>query len=176
MNQIKGGIALLLLIVVAWVALRGCGPTNISLDDASSADTAAASAKDTRRVTIAGRTFELELADTPAERYQGLSDRASIPKDGGMLFVFPGEARRSFVMRRCLVPIDLIYMDAQGRVLNTYQMTVEPYNRSDGELTSYRSDGKAQYVIELRGGTLDELNLSRGDRVDLPTGLKPRAW
>ena len=174
-NQAKALLALLLVAVVVWGTLRGCDPAVPSLDDRPAANAPSSSETETRAVTIAGRTFDLELATTRAARYQGLSDRASIPEDGGMLFVFPDEAERSFVMRRCLVPIDLIYLDAEGRVLNTHQMTVEPYDRPEWQLTSYRSDGKAQYVIELRGGTLDELDLSRGDRVDLPTGLKPRA-
>ena len=92
-----------------------------------------------------------------------------------MLFVFPDAARRTFVMRRCLVPIDLIYLDSEARVLNTHRMSVEPYNRPNWLLTRYRSDGKAQYVIELAGGTLDELELSSGDAIDIPADLKLRA-
>ena len=170
-DRIKGVIALLLLSVAAWVGLRGCGPTSAPL----SGDDSPPRSHETVTVPIAGRAFELELALTPAQRYQGLSDRESIPEDGGMLFVFPDEDERTFVMRRCLVPIDLIYLDAERRVLNTHQMTLEPYGRPDWLLTGYDSEGPAQYAIELRGGTLDELNLSPGERVEVPTGLKKRA-
>lgn len=171
-DRIKGVVALLLLGVAVWVGLRGCGPTPMSLTERNHDQT---EPRETVEVTLDGRAFELELALTPAQRYQGLSDRESIPEDGGMLFVFPGEDERTFVMRRCLVPIDLIYLDADRRVLNTHQMEVEPYHRPDWLLTDYESAGPAQYVIELRGGTLDELNLSPGDRIALPVSLKARA-
>ena len=58
----------------------------------------------TQQVTIKSETFTLELALDDASRLQGLSDRAEIAEDGGMLFVFPREEKREFVMRRCLVP------------------------------------------------------------------------
>ena len=68
-------------------------------------------------VTIKGETFNLELALDEATRIQGLSDRPEIPADGGMLFAFTDEKIRAFVMRRCLVPIDIAYLNAQGEVV-----------------------------------------------------------
>ncbi|MEX0775247.1 MAG: DUF192 domain-containing protein [Phycisphaeraceae bacterium] len=129
-----------------------------------------------QRVTIKGHTFNLELALDDASRYQGLSDRPEIAPDTGMLFVFPRPRVLEFVMRRCLVPIDLIYLDPGGRVINTHQMAVEPYDRPDAELVHYASDWPAQFVIELRGGTLAQLQLKPADRIDLPVeSLKARA-
>lgn len=129
---------------------------------------ASASETDTQRIELAGERFELELALTPEARHQGLSDRASIDERGGMLFVFPEPRRLTFVMRRCLVPIDLIYLDASGRVVNTHAMTVEPYDTPDAELKPYASRYPAQFAIELRGGWLEELDLEAGDKVELP--------
>src|SRR3954469_19885695 len=66
--------------------------------------------KDTKfeDVKISGKTFHLELALEQDKRFKGLSDRESIPADGGMLFVFPQPVTSSFVMRDCPVPIDII--------------------------------------------------------------------
>jgi uncharacterized membrane protein (UPF0127 family) len=121
-------------------------------------------------VAIGGRTFALELALTPQQRYQGLSDRAHIPDDGGMLFVFPDDQVRvqRFVMRRCLVPIDIIYLDPGQRIVAMHAMQVEPYDTPEGRLTPYSSRYPAQFVIELAGGTLAELDLSEGERIALP--------
>ena len=131
---------------------------------------------DTQRVTIAGRAFELELALTPAARYKGLSGRERIDARGGMLFVFPEEGRRQFVMRDCLVPIDLIFLDAGGRIVRMHEMKVEPADTPRSELTRYSSRYPAQAAIELKGGTLDQLNLSAGEKIDLPLAeLKRRA-
>ena len=178
-NRVRAALTLVLVLLLAGLALRGCGPTvpPPSVHGHAPLTQAEVTAQfpETERITIAGRAFELELALTEAQRYQGLSDRAWIPEDGGMLFVFPDAARRAFVMRRCLVPIDLVYLDADGRVLNMHRMEIEPYDRPEWMLRRYRSDGPAQYVIELAGGTLDELELARGDRVEIPSDLKRRA-
>ena len=128
------------------------------------------------RVEIAGESFLLELALDRASRYQGLSDRPVIPADAGMLFVFPDARERSFVMRRCLVPIDLIYLDSDGRVISMHEMEVEPYNRADFLLRQYRSGGPAQFAIELAEGSIRRLGLSRGEEVELAIEeLKARA-
>ena len=127
-------------------------------------------------VRIAGRTFKLELAMDDDSQYQGLSDRESIAEDEGMLFVFPYAARREFVMRKCLVPIDIIFLGPNGRVVQTHQMQVEPYDTPEGELKRYPSVWPAQFAIELRGGMLDILEVEQGQRIDLPLeALKRRA-
>ncbi len=130
----------------------------------------------TQAVTISGRTFHLELALTDQARYQGLSDRHQIAADGGMLFVFPEAFRLTFVMRRCYVPIDVIFLDSDGRVDSWHQMKVEPYNRPDSQLHLYRSAWACQFAIELRGGTIPSLHLKVGQKVDLPVeALKQQA-
>jgi len=127
-------------------------------------------------VTIRGHSFHLELALTPKARYQGLSGRKHIASDGGMLFVFPHPRMLVFVMRRCYVPIDLIYLDASGRVVRTYHMHVQPYDTPESGLVPYPSVWPAQFVIELKGGSLDALGLESAQRVPLPLEvLKRRA-
>ncbi len=128
-------------------------------------------------VTLKGETFKLELALDDETRVQGLSDRAEIADDGGMLFVFPDEKRRAFVMRRCLVPIDIAFLDARGEVLWMHAMQVEPDpDAPDNRLKPYISHHPAQFAIEVRDGTLRRLGLRQGDRIDLPLeDLKGRA-
>lgn len=102
-----------------------------------------------------------------------------------MLFVFRRPEALGFVMRDCLVPIDIIFLDATGRVTAMHQMTLEEPRRPDEKpyadalgrrrdpyeerLKIYRSNGPAQFAIELRGGMLDELSVSVGDRIPLET-------
>ena len=128
-------------------------------------------------VTIKGETFNLELALDDDTRIQGLSDRPEIPADGGMLFVFPDEKRRAFVMRRCPVPIDIAFLDARGEVVWMHAMQVEPDpNAPDNRLKLYKSHHPTQFAIEFRDGTLRRLGLRQGDRIDLPLeDLKRRA-
>ncbi|MFI4862220.1 MAG: DUF192 domain-containing protein [Phycisphaerales bacterium JB063] len=130
-------------------------------------------------VEINGRTFDLELALTNSERFQGLSDRRSVDADGGMLFVYPSERSLGFVMRRCHVPIDIILLDAGGRVVAMHEMPViEPIGSEAWFYPdqTYSSDEPAQMAIEFRAGTLDALGLEVGDVIALPLEeLKGRA-
>lgn len=125
-------------------------------------------------VTIGGKTFKLELAITRAQRYQGLSDRGEIAADGGMMFVFADADHRTFVMRKCYVPIDIIFLDPGQRIVAMHAMTVEPYDTPEEKLKLYPSIWPAQYAIELAGGTLKKLNLKTGDKIpfQIPDDLK----
>lgn len=120
-------------------------------------------------VTILDEVFNLELALDDATRLQGLSDRADIAEDGGMLFVFPEAELRQFVMRRCLVPIDIAFLDVEGGVVWMHAMQVESDpDIPEYQLKRYDSHYPAQFAVELRAGTIRRLGLKQGDRVDLP--------
>lgn len=128
------------------------------------------------QVKLGGRTFNLELALDDQTRYQGLSDRAQITVDGGMLFVFPRPRRLAFVMRRCLVPIDLLLLDPGGRVIAMHSMQIEPYDTPERDLQRYGCEWPAQFAIELKAGTIDQIGIRTGHTVNLPLeDLKRRA-
>ncbi|WP_428390159.1 DUF192 domain-containing protein [Mucisphaera sp.] len=146
------------------VVVVGCSPEPKTAEEIAEAIATA----EIQAVEIDGRVFRLEIAADPDTRFQGLSDRAEIAPDGGMLFVFPSEARREFVMRRCLVPIDIIFLDGRGTVVQTHQMQVEPYDRNELALKRYGSRWPAQFAIEIAGGLLDELEVADGDVIELP--------
>lgn len=116
-------------------------------------------------VKIGKATFNLELALTSSQRYQGLSDRKEIAPDGGMLFVFSEARGLSFVMRRCLVPIDILFLDPGQRIVAMHAMQVEPYDTPEAKLKLYPSRWPAMYAIELAGGTLAKLKLKEGDKI-----------
>ncbi len=145
--------ALVLLMAVA--ASPGCADAPTTLDG-------------TLRVPIADKIFLLELAMDDPSRYLGLSGRSHIPADAGMLFVFPQPRTLDFVMRRCLVPIDIIFLGPNGRVVATHQMNVEPPDTPEDRLRRYSSRWPAQFAIELKGHTLDTLGLKPGAKIDLP--------
>ena len=121
----------------------------------------------TQHVELDERAFELELALTGPQRYQGLSGREHIEPQGGMLFVFPDDQVKvqQFVMRDCPVPIDIIFLDPGGRITAMHEMKVEP---EGPPWVRYSSRYPAQFAIELAGGTLDDLQLRLGQRVELP--------
>ena len=134
------------------------------------------------RVHLGGKTFYLELSDDFQSRQKGLSGREHIEPNGGMLFVFPDEqvAVQNFVMRDCPIDIDIIFLDPNGRIIAMHEMKAEA-PRGDGEgtaggptnfayenrLKKYSSKFRAQFAIELAGGTLPSLDLKEGDQVDI---------
>lgn len=166
------GCSRVVLSVLLLVGLTGCGKTGETQSAQKPADTQSQGKQPaTQVVEINGHSFELELALDDEARAQGLSDRKSIAEDGGMLFVFRHPVRTQFVMRRCYVPIDLIYVDDDGYIDTIHRMDViKPIGGAQWKnpSTGYSSAGSIQFVIELKGGTLDKLDLRRGDRIDLP--------
>lgn len=124
---------------------------------------------------IKGEPFHLELALTPQTRATGLMYRDHIPADGGMLFVEPTPQPQSFYMKNCLTPIDIAFLDAEGLVVATYAMKVEPPQTPgeseadyDQRMPRYLSGVPAQFALELRGGRLKALGIEIGDRLPLP--------
>ncbi len=60
--------------------------------------------------------INVEFARTPEELQKGLMNRPSLPKNFGMLFIFPDETNRSFWMKNTLIPLDVIFVSSTGRV------------------------------------------------------------
>jgi uncharacterized membrane protein (UPF0127 family) len=127
--------------------------------------TTAPLAPETIPVAIGGRTFTLEVAADEWTRMRGLSDRREIASSGGMLFVYPTHRPLEFVMRRCVVPIDLLIVADDGAVLAVHEMAVEPYGTPDPRLPRYGHESPARLAIELRGGTARALGVRPGVRV-----------
>ena len=153
--------ALAALILSVGVAAPGC-------DSAAVDAPTLAAAPATVEATIGGRAFTLETALTEEDRFRGLSGVGSLPPDGGMVFAFPDAAPRTFVMRDCLIPLDIVFLDPGGRVIRAAHMPLDPPGTPERDLTPHRSRYPAQFVIELAGGTLETLDLAEGDPVDLP--------
>lgn len=127
----------------------------------SNATTQAVAQLPTADVVLAGRQFKLEIADDFKTRETGLMHRKSMPVDHGMLFAFPDVERRQFWMKNTLLPLDIVYLDEAGVVLNVEQLY-------PNDLTGVTSAGAAKYAIELNQGVATRIGLKAGDRITLP--------
>ncbi|MFW5954912.1 MAG: DUF192 domain-containing protein [Guyparkeria sp.] len=129
---------------------------------------------DLRPLVIAGEPFIVELATDRASRRQGLMHRSGLPAGRGMLFVYPDEAPRAFWMKNVAFPIDIVFLDADWRVVGSTR-AAPPCPGSDCPL--YRSGAPARYVLELPAGTAERLGLAVGSRIapppDLPERVEP---
>lgn len=115
----------------------------------------------TIRMTLAGRPFTLEVADDEQSQQTGLMHRDSMPGDHGMIFVFPDEQPRSFWMLNTRIPLDIIYLDRNARIVSIRGM--KPY-----DLTGVPSGKPAQFAIELNAGVAAGLGLKPGDTLEIP--------
>jgi uncharacterized protein len=103
--------------------------------------------------------FDAELAVTPDEMAQGLMFRRSLAPDAGMLFVYDVPQRAAFWMKNTLIPLDMIFIAPDGRVLNIHERAV-PHS-----LEPIPSAGPVKAVLEVNGGTAARLGIKPGDRV-----------
>ena len=115
-------------------------------------------------VVLKGERFTVELARSDGEKALGLMFREHLPEDHGMLFLFSQEAYRSFYMRNTRIPLDIFYFDADLRLVSVSRNTPPCRTRS---CPGYPSEGPAQYVLELNAGKADELDVDKGDVLEL---------
>lgn len=103
--------------------------------------------------------FKVELADNDASRSRGMMFRTSMAPDAGMLFDFKNEQMASFWMRNTLLPLDMLFIKADGTILNIHQRAI-PHDES-----GINSTGPVRAVLEVNGGTASRLGIKPGDKV-----------
>jgi uncharacterized protein len=111
--------------------------------------------------------FEVELASTAEQRRQGLMFRESLEDDRGMLFDFGRTAPVTMWMRNTFIPLDMLFIDADGQIHRIVENT-QPL--SDAVIGS---GGPVRAVLELRGGVSAELGIQPGDQVIHPMFSTP---
>jgi len=104
----------------------------------------------------------IELADTAEKRTLGLSGRASIGDDYGMLFIFPEEDRHGFWMKDMQVPIDIVWIDGEGAVVHIeHELSPLTYPKV------FQSPAPARYVLETRAGYARDQGWGTGTLLDI---------
>lgn len=106
--------------------------------------------------------FAIEMADSDERRALGLMYRTSLPADAGMLFDFKVDQPVAMWMRNTRIPLDMLFIARDGRIVNIAERTV-PFSE-----TSIPSKGPVRAVLELNGGTSARLGIKPGDRVSHP--------
>src|SRR5215510_6073551 len=166
------------VLLILLIAYGSAVPTanDRSADQRPAATAAAQSQPSTQPATepivIAGEKFRLEIAADDAAREKGLMGRDHIDDSAGMLFIFPQPKELSFWMANCIIDIDILFLDAKGRIVATHKMKAEQL-RKPGEsqedyedrLKRYESKRSAQFAIELKAGTIERLKLKPGQQL-----------
>lgn len=103
--------------------------------------------------------FTIELALTPAQQEQGLMFRQSLAANAGMLFVFPDDETAVFWMKNTLIPLDMLFIAANGRILDLHERAVPMSEATISSKVPVRA------VLEVNGGTVARLGIKDGDLV-----------
>ena len=138
--------AILLAALVALTPLSACSADNSLVVHSANGD----------------HPFTVEIVDTPEGRARGLMFRQSLADDAGMLFDFKEERPVSFWMMNTFIPLDMIFIRADGTIANVH------VNAVPHDSTGIPSDGPVQFVLEIPGGRSVELGIDAGDTVEHP--------
>ena len=122
------------------------------------------------KVTITTRdgrkvSFTVEIADTPSKREMGLQYRRDLAADRGMIFIFPAESQQSFWMKNTPLPLDMIFINRERKIVGIVEQTV-PFS-----LDARSVGAPSQYVLEINGGLTQRHGIRAGDAVrfdDIP--------
>lgn len=107
----------------------------------------------------------VEYAQTPEKQKQGLSGRASIPKNSGMLFIFPNEKIREFWMKDTLIPLEIMFIDTKGRINEI--TTMKPCVSNSSICPIYTSKEPARFAVEVNAGFTIKNRIIEGDILEI---------
>lgn len=145
------------------VAQRGLiGLFMVLTAEAALADAACAPGRVDLRWQGGSESFAVEVADDGAERAQGLMFRENMDPAAGMLFVYDRPGRAQFWMKNTLIPLDMIFADASGRVTRVHS------NAVPGDLTPIDGGDGVVYVLEINGGLAERLGIAPGAELRHP--------
>ncbi len=144
-----------------------CAAADAGKSDAQSLD------RDFSRSTlqIAGtdarlHTFRVWVADNETRRARGLMFVKQMDADAGMLFIYPRPQRIAMWMKNTILPLDMLFVAADGRVIKVAA------NTTPQSLETIESDGLALGVVEISAGIAAKLNIRAGSQVIHPAFLK----
>ena len=157
MGRLGAGIGALAAILGAGPVFAGCAPDTAELRNGA----------DVVR-------FSVEIADTADERARGLMFREKMASSAGMLFVYETPHRARFWMKNTLIPLDMVFADATGRV------TAVHANAIPQDETAIDGGDGVVVVLEINGGLAARMGIEPGSvlrhpALDQTTALWPCA-
>ena len=156
-------LTLALLIASGLPALAACQPTSNSVS-AIERSPAGLDQVPLTVTTTSGKAhrFTVEIARTDAQQAQGMMNRETLAPDRGMIFPYDPPILASFWMKNTLIPLDIIFIRADGTVArieaNTVPLSLDPVVAGEAVGT----------VLELAGGRAAELGITAGAKVEWP--------
>ncbi len=103
--------------------------------------------------------FIVWLAETRNQQTRGLMYVKGLPKNTGMLFIYPDSSIRAMWMKNTFISLDMIFIDENG-IVSSIEKNTEPQS-----LKTIRSEKPIKYVLELTAGKTDQIKLIEGDHI-----------
>jgi YVTN family beta-propeller protein len=147
--------------VIATISAGGVAPNQIVARKADIEIVRTANNNNNNNSSVIARVF-VEVADDQDETMRGLMFRKHLPWNVGMLFVFHNEEPRTFWMKNTLIPLDMIFVDSNLKIVDIKE-NVPPCTQGD-ECPLYPSQERAQYVLEVNAGFFQENGIKIGDQ------------
>lgn len=126
-----------------------------------------------KQVCLRDACIDVEIADTDAKRQKGLMYRENLPENQGMLFIFEYEAPHRFWMKNTLIPLDIIWIDKDKRIVDIKANAApckeicEPFEGGYKERNceSFTPSAKALYALEVSAGFTKTHKITIGDHI-----------
>jgi uncharacterized protein len=126
-------------------------------------------------VEINGKRFNVEVMTTNDGRNRGLMFRDSMPETDGMLFVHENAAPRAYWMKNTKIPLDIIFFSTDKKLVSAQERV--PACTAGDQCPPFRSEGDAQFVLELNAGSMEKYQFKKGDTLktadDIPNVGSP---
>lgn len=146
------------------LALTASAAAAAAPDGSSAECTPQKVAKKARMTFPGGASIRANVVDTPQSREIGMMCLTKLPRDYGMLFVFPQEMDLNFWMKNTLVSIDMVWIGADKRVTVVHaRMKKSTVDTPDDKVAV--AGGRGQYVLELPAGAAARYKLKAGEKV-----------
>jgi uncharacterized protein len=142
------------LISITAVVLTGCGYKSATVDELNTID-----------LTIPnGQTIKVETMIDPKDQMRGMMFRSSMQPDHGMLFLYRETASHPHFMYQTLIPLDIIWLDADRRILQI-AANAQPCKTQASKCPTYGGEEASKYVLELAGGMAAKYGLKEGQQL-----------
>lgn len=111
-----------------------------------------------------GQTLTVEILTRPEDLARGMMFRDPLPENHGLLFVHPQPGRYPYWMYQVRVPLDIIWLDQNGRIVEM-ALNCQPCPGPPENCPRYGGRSVSKYVLELNAGSAQRYSLQIGDQI-----------
>ena len=112
--------------------------------------------------------IDVEIADDPQERAQGLMNRTELAAKQGMLFVYETPQQVAFWMKNTLIPLDMVFMDATGTIRHIHENAVPHDETPIPGAAQGDAEPERLMILEISGGDAARLGIATGQAMAFP--------